>query len=85
MNKQSRIFPVAGHRGMVGSALVGRLVAAGYTNVDHAHAARARSAGSGRCDTVFSRPPRRSTSAQLSAARERRHFCERVAAGRVHL
>ncbi|MFL6686355.1 NAD-dependent epimerase/dehydratase family protein, partial [Paraburkholderia graminis] len=32
MNKQSRIF-VAGHRGMVGSALVRRLVAAGYTNV----------------------------------------------------
>ena len=32
MNKQSRIF-VAGHRGMVGSALVRRLSAAGYTNV----------------------------------------------------
>jgi len=32
MNKQSRIF-VAGHRGMVGSALVRQLVAAGYTNV----------------------------------------------------
>jgi GDP-L-fucose synthase len=32
MNKQSRIF-VAGHRGMVGSALVRRLVAAGFTNV----------------------------------------------------
>ncbi|MFM0438461.1 GDP-L-fucose synthase family protein [Paraburkholderia strydomiana] len=32
MNKHSRIF-VAGHRGMVGSALVRRLAAAGYTNV----------------------------------------------------
>jgi GDP-L-fucose synthase len=32
MNKQSRIF-VAGHRGMVGSALVRRLLAEGYTNV----------------------------------------------------
>lgn len=32
MNKHSRIF-VAGHRGMVGSALVRRLVAAGYTNI----------------------------------------------------
>jgi len=32
MNKHSRIF-VAGHRGMVGSALVRRLAVAGYTNV----------------------------------------------------
>ncbi|MDR8397445.1 MULTISPECIES: GDP-L-fucose synthase family protein [Paraburkholderia] len=32
MNKQARIF-VAGHRGMVGSALVRRLVADGYQNV----------------------------------------------------
>ena len=32
MNKHSRIF-VAGHRGMVGSALVRRLVADGYTNI----------------------------------------------------
>jgi len=32
MDKHSRIF-VAGHRGMVGSALVRRLAAAGYTNV----------------------------------------------------
>ncbi|RKR42993.1 GDP-L-fucose synthase [Paraburkholderia sp. BL17N1] len=32
MNKQARIF-VAGHRGMVGSALVRRLVAEGYQNV----------------------------------------------------
>jgi GDP-L-fucose synthase len=32
MDKNSRIF-VAGHRGMVGSALVRRLAAAGYTNV----------------------------------------------------
>ncbi|CAB3780928.1 GDP-L-fucose synthase [Paraburkholderia ultramafica] len=32
MNKQARIF-VAGHRGMVGSALVRRLVADGYGNV----------------------------------------------------
>ncbi|WP_144144754.1 GDP-L-fucose synthase family protein [Paraburkholderia sp. BCC1884] len=32
MNKQARIF-VAGHRGMVGSALVRRLVAEGYPNV----------------------------------------------------
>ncbi|MGF6769078.1 GDP-L-fucose synthase [Paraburkholderia sp. GAS199] len=32
MNKQARIF-VAGHRGMVGSALVRRLTAAGYPNV----------------------------------------------------
>ena len=32
MNKQARIF-VAGHRGMVGSALVRRLVADGYENV----------------------------------------------------
>jgi GDP-L-fucose synthase len=32
MNKHSRIF-VAGHRGMVGSALVRRLVAQGYTNL----------------------------------------------------
>jgi GDP-L-fucose synthase len=32
MNKQARIF-VAGHRGMVGSALVRRLAAEGYSNV----------------------------------------------------
>jgi GDP-L-fucose synthase len=32
MNKQARIF-VAGHRGMVGSALVRRLAAEGYQNV----------------------------------------------------
>jgi GDP-L-fucose synthase len=32
MNKQARIF-VAGHRGMVGSALVRRLNAEGYHNV----------------------------------------------------
>ncbi|CAB3638253.1 GDP-L-fucose synthase family protein [Paraburkholderia rhynchosiae] len=32
MDKQARIF-VAGHRGMVGSALVRRLAAAGYTNM----------------------------------------------------
>ncbi|MEA3082504.1 MAG: GDP-L-fucose synthase, partial [Paraburkholderia sp.] len=32
MNKHARIF-VAGHRGMVGSALVRRLAAEGYYNV----------------------------------------------------
>ena len=32
MEKTSRIF-VAGHRGLVGSALVRRLVSEGYTNV----------------------------------------------------
>lgn len=32
MNKNARIY-VAGHRGMVGSAIVRRLVAAGYTNL----------------------------------------------------
>ena len=32
MDKNAKIF-VAGHRGMVGSALVRRLQAAGYTNV----------------------------------------------------
>lgn len=32
MNKQARIF-IAGHRGMVGSALVRRLNAEGYHNV----------------------------------------------------